>query len=262
MAMPIQEIKLSDLKTEAELAAIASTGYRESASTKLITKLSSKHKDALTPAELSSYFQKLANLTGPKTITGRLKSLSNLVVANQGVSVPPPADSGNSLEENPTESLYLICDGDNDRNFVDERVVKYRKDYEINSSADETILIQIVTEELNIRKLRDLQRRYLIATKESPGQKKVPDPAGKIDAAVKRLKSLIESLGADRRLRTGGKDNSAEDNIASIAAKYDAMGQLSNNAEEKAWAERDSMLQDKLAESQAKQEAELKKTGL
>lgn len=258
----MQEIKMVDIKSQEELAAIAVSGYRESASKKIISRISGKHKDTLTPSELSSYFQKLANLTGPKTISGRLKSLGNLIVAQKSPEIDVSCNNNNILDENPAESLYLICADEKDRKFVDERVALYRKDYEINSSADETILIQAVTEELNIRKLRGFQKRYLLAVRENPNQKRVPDPAGKIDAAVKRLKSLIESLGADRRLRTGGRDNNSEDNIASIAAKYEAEGYDSTKAELSICVERDDFLSKKAKESQSIQEEELKKLGL
>ncbi len=144
----MNEKKLSDIKTEEELLLIAASGYNNSMSSTLLTRLRCKNKEALTPKELAKYITKIANFSGPKTISGRIKALNNLIIKDNSTNEVKESEKDPQLG-----GIFSICTNDEDRKFVNNRYKEYIKNYEINTSADQAILTQIIVEELNISEL-------------------------------------------------------------------------------------------------------------
>lgn len=204
---------LSEIKTPAEIAAIAAKGYKQSAATQIVEKLS---KQKLSPESSAGYILRLKNLTGPRTLEGRMKSLNNLTAGN----AKKPVDDGITLldEDDPLRELLL---NDSEVNFYQNKKAKYEAEFKFNSSSDQLVLEQILLEEINLFRLRKAQKDYNVKlAKGGSNLKNIFNPNRQITESIKNLKTLIEKLAVDRKQRTGGKDSIGDD-VATLSQVYE-----------------------------------------
>lgn len=199
-----------ETKSEQELLEIAVNGYQNSTSS-MIDKLLKKYGGELTEREVATMMLRMSNLTGPKTVEGRIKSLMNLKNGNKKREIKKKFDPKNPhkyfLEDEEEIALY------------EYKRETYIKDYELNDSADSTLLEQILMIEVEIFRLTKLQQLYH-RDKLAGKSTNVVNPTKELSEKRDDLKKLIQALGADRRLRKGGKEDRGQD-IATMATRFE-----------------------------------------
>lgn len=146
---------------------------------------------------------------GPKTPEGKMKSLNNL-----GMQAPKEVDVTKLPEKSHFSFRYLsalkILNEDELALFKD-RWGKYYDEFELNESADDSMLYQAIMAEISIDRLF---REQLSGTGDDD---KISDQIYKLS---KVHAEALKSLGTTRKDRLGAK-GSTEENIASIIASFD-----------------------------------------
>jgi hypothetical protein len=140
------------------------------------------------------------NLTGPKTVEGKKKSLANLQVGRNSSDSPTNLRHGGYIRKilNEDEQEYYFM-----------RMEIYYKDYDINGSADEIILHQVLMEEVILMRLYTKQANNPSTDIERP-----------LNDCTRRLRTALEDLGALRKQRLKQDDKVASLNIATIAQAF------------------------------------------
>lgn len=250
----MKQVTLSEIKTEQELVAIAAKGYTTSAATRLIEKLKEGAPEGLSPSELGTYLKRVSNLTGPKTIEGRLASLANLRAGNKKEeSENPPFD--------PSNPMAKFLENDEERSYFAKKRSEYMKQFSIKTSADETVLNQILMEEIALFRLREQQTIYHRYIKKNPSNpQKRKDPGEAISFSVKTIRELIQTLGIDGKTRKKGSEAQGGD-VATAAIRFEKhiTGDRANDPETD---EIDAEVEAFNAESLRKKEEELRNLGV
>jgi hypothetical protein len=140
------------------------------------------------------------NLTGPKTVEGKKKALANLQVGRNSSDSPTNLRHGGYIRKilNEDEQEYYFG-----------RQEKYLKDYDINDSADEVLLHQVLMEEVILMRLYTKQANSPSIDIERP-----------LNDCTRRLRTALEDLGALRKQRLKQDDKVASLNIATIAQQF------------------------------------------
>lgn len=159
-----------------------------------------------------------ANLTGPRTVEGKKRSLQNLRVGKNKGEGPPMSHGG---------YVKRILDQD-EQDLYESRRGTYLKDYDINGSADELLLHMILIDE--VMYYRMLRRQF-----ENPSLD-IDRPLNECSA---RLNKNLDSLGALRRQRLKQDEKLTAISIATIAQQFskelmagDIQAQLAKEMEE------------------------------
>ena len=248
---------LSEIKTPAEIAAIAAKGYKNSAATRLLEKLEKSNN----PETSKAYLSRLKNLTGPRTLEGRIKSLSNLTAGNK---LNSSSDSDITLldDDDPLRELLL---NDAEVNVYRSKKLKYESEFKLNESSDQLVLEQILLEEINLFRLRKNQRDYNVKLAQGKSGKNLFNPNRQITECIKNLKILVEKLAVDRKQRTGGKDSIGDD-VATLSQVYEKeyTDQKYEDADvaKKMDEQEEAEIEKFMKESEDNKLAELKKMGL
>lgn len=140
------------------------------------------------------------NLTGPKTVEGKKKSLANLQVGRNS------SDSPTNLRHGGYVRKIL---NDDEQEYYFSRQEKYLKDYDINDSADEITLHTVLMEEVILMRLYTKQANNPSVDIERP-----------LNDCTRRLRTALEDLGALRKQRLKQDDKVASLNIATIAQQF------------------------------------------
>lgn len=140
------------------------------------------------------------NLTGPKTVEGKMKALKNLQVGRNSSDSPTNLRHGGYIRKilNEDEQEYYFA-----------RQEKYLKDYDINDSADEITLHTVLMEEVILMRLYTKQAENPSVDIERP-----------LNDCTRRLRTALEDLGALRKQRLKQDDKVASLNIATIAQQF------------------------------------------
>jgi hypothetical protein len=143
---------------------------------------------------------KAKNLTGPKTVEGKMRSLANLQVGRNSSDSPTNLRHGGYVRKilNEDEQEYYFA-----------RQEKYLKDYDINDSADEVLLHQVLMEEVILMRLYTKKASSPSVDIERP-----------LNDCTRRLRTALEDLGALRKQRLKQDDKVASLNIATIAQQF------------------------------------------
>lgn len=216
---------LIDNKTEAEIMDILVTGYSINRNySNMVTEASKNMGIALTPDSMARMMKRISNLTGPRTIEGRLRSIANLTNGRE---------KKRKAKFNSKDPNLMLIEDEDEKQFYLLRKESYEADFELNSSSDIGLLNQVLMAEVELFRLRKMYSEYCREIKNNK-QTKLSDPSDKIAKKSKELTDLLKSLGADRKTRTGGKDNKGTD-VASLATKFerDRDKALQQRAEEK-----------------------------
>ena len=195
-------------KTERELLEIAISGNRNT-TLSVLNALEKKH-GSVDEKRLTGMLSSISNLTGPKTVEGRIKVLMNL--------------KGSKKEEkkkkfDPQNPHKYFLDDDDEIALYEFKRSLYTEDFELNASSDWSILEQILMIEVEIFRLTKKQKEYDLA-KSTNSTTKLTSSEGSISNRRDDLKKLIQVLGTDRKTRTGGKEDKSKD-IATLATEYD-----------------------------------------
>jgi len=247
---------LSEIKSPAEIAAIAAKGYKQSAATRLLEKLEKSNN----PETSKAYLTRLKNLTGPRTLEGRMKSLANLTAGNK----PSTSDSEITLldEDDPLRELLV---NDAEVNVYRSKKLKYESEFKLNESSDQLILEQVLLEEINLFRLRKNQRDYNIKLAQGKNSKNLFNPNRQIAEGIKNLKILVEKLAVDRKQRTGGKDSIGDD-VATLSQVYEKeytdQKYIDADIAKKQDEDEEAEIAKFMKESEENKLAELKKMGL
>lgn len=140
-----------------------------------------------------------ANLTGPRTVEGKKRSLQNLRVGKNKGEGPPMSHGG---------YVKRILDQD-EQDLYESRRETYLKDYDINGSADELLLHMILIDE--VMYYRMLRRQF-----ENPSLD-IDRPLNECSA---RLNKNLDSLGALRKQRLKQDEKLTAISIATIAQQF------------------------------------------
>lgn len=198
-----------DNKTEVELLKIVSTGYTKKRNVvAMLDKAAETMGLTLDDQTLARLGARISNLTGPKTVEGRLKSLANLKNGRA---------KKKKFKVNLDDPNLAFLIGDDERALYAKKKQEYEEDFEFNNSSDQSILSQILMVEIELFRLRKRQLEYY---QNSDKDKKLTDPSDKILKKTGELQGLIKTLGADRKLRRGGKDDKGSD-VASLSADFE-----------------------------------------
>jgi hypothetical protein len=147
------------------------------------------------------------NLTGPKTVEGKKKSLQNLEVGRNKDVITNFKHGG---------YIHKILN-EEEQELYNYRREEYMKDYgnDINGSADEFLLHQVLMEEVKYYRLVKID-----------AEKPSADVERALNDCTRRLRTALEDLGALRKQRLKQDDKLAGVNIATIAQNfYKAMTQ-------------------------------------
>lgn len=211
-------------KTDAEIVQSVMGGYKNSVSSKLLKDLG---KDK---ASESGTVKRLLNLTGPRTLEGRLKSQSNL--KRGSIKREEKVKKGKILfnPDNPMDCFFI---DDKEKQFYEERKEKYVDEYSLNESVDRAILDQILQEEIVLNRLSMQQRDYFLylrSTKEEKSKIKSipPNPTDEINAARRRFKEATNLLAAGKKDRKTHNENVGND-LASLALRFNSRGLLDDD---------------------------------
>jgi hypothetical protein len=144
--------------------------------------------------------QRAKNLTGPRTVEGKMKSLANLQVGRNSSDSPTNLRHGGYIKKilNEDEQEYYFA-----------RQEKYLNDYDINDSADEITLHTVLMEEVILMRLYTKQANNPSVDIERP-----------LNDCTRRLRTALEDLGALRKQRLKQDDKVASLNIATIAQQF------------------------------------------
>lgn len=140
------------------------------------------------------------NLKGPQTVEGKKRALKNLQVGRNSSDSPTNLRHGGYIKK--------ILNED-EQELYETRREQYLNDYDINGSADEMTLHQVLMEEIIYYRLM---------------QKQADKPSLDIDRPLndctRRLRTALEDLGALRKQRLKQDDKVASVNIATIAQQF------------------------------------------
>lgn len=140
------------------------------------------------------------NLTGPKTVEGKKRALKNLQVGRNSSDSPTNLRHGGYIKK--------ILNEDEQELYTSRRE-DYLKDYDINGSADEMTLHQVLMEEI-------IYYRLMVKSAEKPSL----DIERPLNDCTRRLRTALEDLGALRKQRLKQDDKIASVNIATIAQQF------------------------------------------
>lgn len=141
------------------------------------------------------------NLTGPKTVEGKMRALANLQMGRNSGEVSPTKHGGyvRKILNEEEQELYF------------SRREEYLKDYDINGSADEITLHQVLMEEIIYFRLQTK-----LAEK--------PSMADSIDRPLSectgRLNRALDNLGALRKQRLNQNEKSNTISIGTLAQQF------------------------------------------
>jgi len=153
-------------------------------------------------------------------------------------------------------SDYLLED-ENELKLYEFRKNKYLEDFDFNNSSDQVILHQILMVEVGLFRLQNDLKNLGRGTRKDK-EKQSTEIQKKIIDMNKQLKSLLETLGTDRKLRTGGKGAKNAFDISELATRYES--QRENKLKEKVNALKEN--QEKYQKSQNNRLEELKEMGV
>jgi hypothetical protein len=142
---------------------------------------------------------KAKNLTGPKTVEGKKRALKNLQAGRNTQSIDDVKHGGyvRKILNEDEQELYF------------SRREDYLRDYDINSSADEITLHQILMDEV-------IYYRLMARQANNPSI----DISRPLNECTKRLNKALENLGALRKQRLNQDDKVATINIATLAQQF------------------------------------------
>lgn len=200
---------LIDNKTELELLRIVASYNKKRNITEMIEKSATSMNVVLDEKSIGRLMARISNLTGPRTVEGRLKSLSNL----RNGRLPKQRKVRLNLDDPNTAFLM----DDNEKALYKQKKSEYESDFDFNNSSDKSIVSQILMVEIELFRLRNKQLEYYVGYEKN---KKLVDPSEKINRKMSELQSLIKTLGADRKLRKGGRENRGSD-VATISADFE-----------------------------------------
>lgn len=140
------------------------------------------------------------NLTGPKTVEGKKKALANLQVGRNSSDSPTNLRHGGYVRK-------ILNEDEQEYYFARQDI--YLKDYDINGSADDIMLHQVLMEEVILMRLYTKQANNPSVDIERP-----------LNDCTRRLRTALEDLGALRKQRLKQDDRVASLNIATIAQQF------------------------------------------
>lgn len=142
---------------------------------------------------------KAKNLTGPKTVEGKMKSLQNL----------QPGSSPGGIVKHGGYIRKILTDDEHE--YYQMREEQYRKDYDINNSADEIMLQQVLMEEV-------IYFRLQLKVAEKPStMEQIQRPLSECTA---RLHRNLDALGALRKQRLKQDDKINAISIGTLAQQF------------------------------------------
>ncbi|RPK20077.1 MULTISPECIES: hypothetical protein [Paenibacillus] len=144
---------------------------------------------------------KAKNLTGPKTVEGKMKSLANLQAGRNAGDVSPTKHGG---------YVRRILNEDEQELYFSRRE-EYLKDYDINGSADEITLHQVLMEEV-------IYFRLQVKLAEKPSLADTIDRP--LSECTGRLNRALDNLGALRRQRLNQNEKSNTISIGTLAQQF------------------------------------------
>lgn len=157
---------------------------------------------------IPSVDKRLKNLTGPKTKEGKKRALANLRPARK--ATPQEVQVSEAVAETaldvPTGMLPCLLDKA-EETFVAERQAMYFNDFELNESADRSLLNLVLYHEIMLR-------RAMIYQSEHPSK----DISKQIKVCQENLISALKSLGMLREQRVGMKID-VKQSVADLAEK-------------------------------------------
>src|SRR3972149_3585234 len=115
------------------------------------------------------------------------------------------------------EQLFKNLD-DESRKFVIERKFIYKNEFELNSSSDQTLLMELLCDELTMKKIREMEFAEMFKDKPSPAA--LASISKMADASHARLQVSMKNLGITRDQRKDELNKKVGD-IASIAINLD-----------------------------------------
>lgn len=251
-------IEPSNGLTDEEIGKLAAIGqYREKASVSIAANI--RKKIGSVPSdELARYIKKLHNLTGPKTQEGKAKALKNLKQNQE-----KQEDQGKNITSIPKDHpVYSFLINDDEAKFYIAREEKYKTDYKMNDSSDQTTLQQIILEEISINRYRKRQaeRDFAYENKQFKEYKEMMDFTNQIGECNKRINELIKLFGGDRRSRGSLKSDDKAGDLASLVLRFEDLTKRGIELEDigSVDAEVDKFVSD----SRDRREQELRELGL
>lgn len=150
-------------------------------------------------ASSESALNRAKNLTGPKTPEGKAKALANLRVGKNKGEIVNMKHGGYIMQ---------LLD-EKEQQIFEAKRESYLKDYDINSSADETLLNLVLFDEVRI--YRVMKAQFINPSMD------IDRPLNDISA---RLRNNLEALGALRKQRLKQDDKLTAISIATIAREF------------------------------------------
>lgn len=169
-------------------------------------KLSDEEKQEIATKEwkdtpIFSKDKRALNLTGPKTVEGKMKSLANLQVGRNSGEIAPTKHGGYVRK--------ILNEEEQDIYFT--RREEYLKDYDINGSADEITLHQVLLEEVILFRLH-------MKLSEKPSLADTIDRP--LSECTGRLNRALENLGALRKQRLKQDEKLTAISIGTLAQQF------------------------------------------
>jgi len=167
-----------------------------------------------------------ANLTGPNSVEGKMKSLANLRVQ------APEEDSFDETGEHNLRTLEVFNRlTDLEKEYYVTRMADFKRDFEFNNSSDWGLLNRIITEEI-------VQGRLYGYQLDSPEK----NFSEQISQCARRHKEALESLGASRKERLKTKTVDTTVNIADLVKDFD-----NERRKEKIFSEKEEFIKEEEA---------------
>lgn len=164
-----------------------------------------------------------SNLTGAKTVGGKMKSLANLRVQT------PEKDEFDETGEHNLRTLEVFNRlTDLEKEYYVTRMKDFKRDFEFNNSSDWGLLNRIIIEEI-------VQGRLYGYQLDSPEK----NYSEQISQCARRHKEALESLGASRKERLKIKKEDTTVNIAGLVKDFD-----DERRKEKIFSEREDFIQE------------------
>lgn len=176
-------------------------------------------------SELSPEEQVVARLTGPKTVEGKKRALQNLRPRSKKNS---PAETGDFFKALMTKDEIA---------FYEQRREKYLRDFDLNDSSDEALLMAVLMEEINWYRLVKRQ-----------AEKPTANLDKQLNDCMKRLRESLRALGMTRDQRQGVNINIR----ANIADLVDRIERDFNSDQE--WLKKLEEEEEKMLEEKKKRE--------
>jgi hypothetical protein len=139
------------------------------------------------------------NLTGPKTVEGKMKSLANLRTGQNNQSQAATKHGG---------YIMRLLDQD-EQEMYQQFAEEFKKDYDINESADKTILELVLIDKVRLY-------RVMKAQFQSPSM----DIDRPLTEITNRLNKNLDALGALRKQRINQDDKLTAISIGTLAQQF------------------------------------------